>query len=147
MKRFLLAAGILTLGCAPAEKPAEQPPPPAPINLADIAGEWAFGARDAVTDSTLLFYKIMATADTSGWMIELPGRKPMPMKVMASGDSLMTDVGPYESVLRKGVQVSSHSVLRFADGRLAGMVMSTYKTAAGDSVARFNTDGTKTKAP
>lgn len=145
MKHLTAALGVLALACAPAEQPAESPPPPTPIVAADLAGEWAFGARDAVTDSTVLFYKVMATADTAGWMIELPDRKPMPMKVIIDGDSVVTQVAAYESVLRKGVQVSTRSVLRMADGRLSGMVTATYKTAAGDSTRVLKTDGTKMK--
>ncbi len=143
MRALVAAFGLLAMGCAPAEKPAEAPPPPAPINLADLAGTWAFGARDATTDSTVLFYRVIATADSVGWMIELPDRKPMPLKVTAMADSVVTEVGPYESVLQKGVQVTSRSVLRMSDGRLSGRITATYKRAAGDTVIYFNTDGTK----
>lgn len=142
MKHLFVALGALTIGCTAAEKPAEAPPP-VPIALADIAGTWAFGARDFDTDSTLLFYKITATADTTGWMIELPDRKPMPMRVMVDADSLVTEVAPYESVLQKGVQVSTRSVLRMADGRLSGLVTATYKASQGDSTRMFRADGTK----
>lgn len=147
MKRLLIAFGIafgaLAIGCAPAEQPAEATPPPTPIVLADLAGSWAFGARDFETDSTLLFYKITATADAAGWMIELPDRKPMAVKVTVDADSVVTEVAPYESVLTKGLQVSTRSVLRMAGGRLSGLVTATYKTAQGDSTRMFRTDGTK----
>ena len=44
----------------------------------------------------------------------------MPMQVTADGDSIMTATGPYESVLRPGVQVSTAGVLRLVDGKLVG---------------------------
>lgn len=146
--RFLTVAAVAgcaaTLGgCAKSEEAPPPPPPPAPINLAEVAGKWAFGARDMTNDSTILFFKITATADTSGWMIELPNRKPMKMTVRTDADSVMTTVGPYESVLRKGLQVQTNGVMRYQDGRLTGITTAHYKTASGDSVVRFRSDGTR----
>lgn len=145
--RALCAAACLAAfaACTPKdEQPAPPPPPPAPINLTEVAGTWAFGARDMANDSTILFFKITATADTAGWMIELPNRKPMKMQVRTDGDSVMTAVGPYESVLSKGLQVSTTGVMRYQDGRLGGITTATYKTAKGDSVVQFRSDGTRT---
>ena len=39
-----------------------------------------------------------ATADTSGWTLTFPNRKPVPVRVVAvDGDSIVTEAGPYES--------------------------------------------------
>ena len=48
----------------------------------------------------------MATADTTGWTMAFVDRPPMPVRVLAlAGDSVVTEFGPYESVVRPGVTV------------------------------------------
>jgi hypothetical protein len=94
-------------------------------------------------DTVLVTYALTATADPSGWRIMLPNRKPIAPQVMASGDSIVVDAGPYESVLRKGVQVSTHGVFRLRDGNLTGTVIAHYKTTAADSVITLRTEGTR----
>ena len=96
-------------------------------------------------DSTLVSYQLTATADTAGWTIVFPNRKPIPVRVAAvAGDSLVIEAGPYESVLRKGVQVTTHGVLRLQNGKLAGLTVAHYKTTTPDSVRRISMDGTRT---
>ncbi|NOT07600.1 MAG: hypothetical protein HOP28_05255 [Gemmatimonadales bacterium] len=130
-------------GEKPAEAPAPAPPAPAPINLADVSGEWTVRAMAEGTDSTLVTYTLTATADTTGWTITLPNRPPMPMQIAASGDSVVGTVAPYESVLRKGVTVSTHSVLRLLDGKLVGTTVARYSTTGADSVANLRTEGVR----
>jgi hypothetical protein len=148
MKRFaLIVSATLFAGCAKTDKPAADvapppPPAPAPINMADMAGTWTVKTMAAGSDSLLLTYTMKATAADTGWMIMLPNRKPMALKVMVSGDSITTDVGPYESVLRKGVKVSTHGVIRLKDGKLTGMTVAHY-SAGPDSVRNLRTEGTK----
>ena len=60
----------------------------------------------------------------------------MPVRVTVDGDSIMTATGPYESVLRKGVQVTTEGVLRKQDGKLVGVTRAHYRTAGADSVVR-----------
>lgn len=149
MRRLAFALGAAVLvGCAktetpPAEPPAPPPAPP-PINLADVAGSWTVQTRAEGSDSVLVTYTMTATATETGWMIMLPNRPPMALQVTASGDSIMTSVGPYESVLRKGVQVSTMGVLRLQDGKLMGTTMAHYKTAMADSVVRLRAEATRT---
>jgi hypothetical protein len=97
------------------------------------------------TDSVLVTTTMTATADTSGWSITLPGRPtPVPSRVLeVAGDSVTTESGPYESVLRKGVQVWTHSVMRLKDGKLVGTTVAHYSTTGADSVARLRTEGTR----
>lgn len=148
MRRLAFALGAAALiGCAKTETPPAEPPapPPAPpaINLADVAGTWTVQARGEGSDSVLVTYTMTATATETGWMIMLPKRPPMPVMVTVSADSIMTSVGPYESVLRKGVQVSTMGVLRLQDGKLMGTTMAHYKTAMADSVVRLRAEGTR----
>lgn len=148
MRRLAFALGAAVLvGCAKTETPPAEPPapPPAPpaINLTDLAGTWTVVVKAEGSDSTLLSYQMTATANETGWMIMLPKRAPMALQVTASGDSIMTSVGPYESVLRKGVQVSTQGVLRLQDGKLMGTTVAHYKTAMADSVVRLRNEATR----
>ncbi len=149
MRRFAIALGVaLLVGCAKTETPPAEPPapPPAPpaIILADVAGTWTVATKAEVGDSTLVTYSMTATATETGWMIMLPKRPPMALQVTVSGDSIMTSVGPFESVLRKGVQVTTHGVLRLQDGKLVGTTVAHYKTAKADSVVRLRAEATRT---
>ena len=121
------------------------PPAPPPISLADVAGTWTVRSMAEGSDSVLVTTTMVATADTAGWSITFPGRtKPVPSRVVVvAGDSIMTEAGPYESALRKGVQVTTQSVMRLRDGKLVGMTVAHYKTAAADSVVRLRTEGTR----
>lgn len=148
MRRLAFALGaVVLLGCAKTETPPADPPAPpapAPINLADLAGSWTVVVKGEASDSTLVTYQMTATTSETGWMIMLPNRPPMPLQVTASGDSLLIASGPYESVLRKGVQVSTQGVLRLQDGKLTGMTVAHYQTATADSVVRLRSEATRT---
>lgn len=124
---------------------APAPAPPAALALADLAGKWTQQVRRENSDSVIVTAEVVATADPSGWTIKLPGRAVMPLRVTVGGDSLMTASGPYESVLRKGVQVTTSSVLRMQDGKLTGITTAHYKTTAADSVTRLRTEMTRAK--
>jgi hypothetical protein len=148
MKRiaFVVSAALFA-GCGQADKPAAQAPPPpppvpAPINMAAVAGMWTVKTMAATGDSVLLTYTMKATAADTGWVINLPGRKAMKPTVMISGDSIVADNGKYESVLRKGVTVSTHGVFRLKDGKLVGTTIATYSKGP-DSVRTLRTEGTK----
>jgi hypothetical protein len=149
MKRiaFVVSAALLA-GCGQSEKPAAQaapPPPPAapaPINMADVAGMWTVKTMGTASDSVLLTYTMKATASDTGWVINLPGRKPMKPTVMVSGDSVIVDNAKYESVLRKGVTVATHGVFRLKDGKIVGTTIATYSKGP-DSVRTLRTEGTK----
>jgi hypothetical protein len=125
---------------APAESAAAMP---RPIALADVAGKWTVKAMNEAKDTTLVTYELTATADTSGWTTTFPGRPPIPMRVSTLGSNIIADVGPYPSVLRKGVQVWTHSVLRLDNGKLVGTSMAHYTTTGADSVRRIMAEGTR----
>ena len=121
-------------------------PTPTPVNLADVAGRWNVRAVPASgTDTTPTNSVITATSTTSGWTVTLPGRKPVPMRVTVDADSIMTEAGPYESVRRKGVQVTTNAVIRLQGGNLIGRTTARYKVTGPDSVLVLNT--TATRAP
>lgn len=132
-----------TPAATPAAAPAPAPAPASTISLADLAGKWNQQARAETSDSVLVSAEITAGADASSWTIKLPGRPAMPVRVTVDGDSIMTATGPYESVLRKGVQVTTEGVLRKQDGKLVGITRAHYKTAGADSVVRLRIEMTR----
>ncbi len=149
--RTIVLGLALLAGCNKAEKPAAEPaatppppPVPEPVRLADVAGVWTLKGMSPTGDS-LLSYTITATADTTGWTITLPGRKPMALKVWVAGDSIVTDAGPFESVLRPGVKVSTHAVMRISGDKMTGTTTAHYQTTGADSVATLLAEGTRQK--
>ena len=119
-----------------AEAPAEAPSEMSGEMSAEPSLDAFVGTWDAMTymeSGDTVPSTIMATADPDGWMIELPDREPMPMRVLeVSGDSVVTEIGPYESVLREDVMVTVRSVTRIEDGRMVGTMAAHY--AGADSL-------------
>ena len=147
----LLTAAVLT-GCAKKDDTAVDTisasstavtTAPSPINLADVAGTWNMDAVPATGDTTPTKSVVVATASTSGWTITFPGGKPIPMRVTVDGDSIVTEAGPYASVRRKGVQVTTNGVMRLRGGNLVGTTTAHYKVKTPDSVLVLNTAATR----
>lgn len=118
---------------------------PAPVNLADVAGKWNARAVPATGDTTPTNYVLTATASTTGWTIAFPGRAPIAAKVTVAGDSILVDAGPYPSVRRKGVQVSTNSVMRLQGASFVGTTTAHYNVKTADSVLMLNTTATRAK--
>lgn len=120
------------------------PPAPTPVNLADVAGKWNVRAvPTSGTDTTPTNSVITATSTTSGWTITFPGRQPIPMRVSVDADSIMTEAGPYQSVRRRGVQVTTNGVMRLEGGSLVGRTTAHFKVTTPDSVLVLTTTGTR----
>jgi hypothetical protein len=154
MRSLSLCWGVVLLaGCAKPEQQAAKDTASAavgagataaPISLASVAGKWSMRTMAANSDSVLVSYEMVATAEPTGWAFNFPNRQPVPIRVVAvEGDSIVTDAGPYESVLRKGVQVSTHSVMRLSDGKLVGTTVAHYANAGADSVLNLRSEGTR----
>lgn len=115
---------------------------PQPIALADVAGTWAMRTMAPGTDSAVASFNVVAGADTSGWSIQFPNRPPIPVRVVSvAGDSIITAAGPYESILRKGVQVTTQTVMRLSDGMLVGTTVAHYATSGADSMITLHSEG------
>jgi hypothetical protein len=146
---LVLAGGLLMLGCErePAEEATEEPAADtvasAPtISLADVAGTWDMRAvPEAGADTTTTVYQIQARTD--GWTLMLPNRDPVEAAVTTSGDSIIVEAGPFESVRRAGVMVRTHSTFRLEGDRLMGTTIAHYETSDADSVLRLHVEGTR----
>jgi hypothetical protein len=145
---------LLVVGCGkaadkPADSMAEAPAAeaaaaPATISLADVAGTWKIRSTVEGNAGTAITYDMVTTADQSGWSIKFPDREPIPVRVVAvDGDSIVSESGPFESVLRKGVQVNTRVVSRLQDGKLVGRTTARYQVSGADTVAHLNFEGTR----
>lgn len=155
MRRIaLVCAALSVIGCAKKENPptdtaaamAPAPAPaPKPITLADVSGKWDVKAYRQSDDSMLVGYVFDANADSTKWSMNFPGRKnPVPVRVVAvAGDSITLTAGPYESAVRKGVQVKTETVYRIQDGKLVGRTVAHYATKAQDSVVFIRMEGVR----
>ncbi len=127
-------------------KPAAAKPTTAasrPISIHDVVGKWAMQVMLTSGDSTLVTHEMDVTSDLNGWTITFPNRPPIPIRVIAmAGDSIITEAGPYESVLRSGgVRVTTRGVYRMRRGRLVGTTVAHYATTQPDSVLRVRVVG------
>jgi hypothetical protein len=95
------------------------------------------------SDSVILTYDLTTSADPTAWTITFPNRPPVAMHPMADGDSIIISAGPYESALRKGVQVSTNGVLRLVNGELVGTTTAHYNVKTADSVVSLRTVATR----
>jgi hypothetical protein len=121
---------------------AVAPAPAAPVALADFNGTWKVrsvptsGSDTSATELTL-------TANGDKWSQTYANGLKVPVKVSLSGDSVITDAGPYASVRRKGVQVITHGSFRKEGDKLVGTTTAHYKTKGADSVLVLHSEGTK----
>ena len=152
----IAAAGTVVLmlaGCAKSDSakdtttamaaPEPAPAPAKTLSLADLAGRWNFETRGDGTDTTVTKAVVVATADSTGWVMELPSGKKVANHVSVSGDSLMVRSEPYASMRRKGKQVWSEGVYRLEDGKLVGTLTGHYANSGADSVLKLHSVGTK----
>ena len=159
--RSLAILGCLTVlvGCRKAEDrsvgatnaadtmaaPAGTTEEAASISLRDIEGTWKVRSTDE-RGGNPVETEMHLTADTSKWTMIGPNKKSIPVHVVAiAGDSFVTEAGPYESFLLKGVQVKTHTVNRLQGDKLVGTTEVTYKIRGRDSVAQRQTEGTRVR--
>jgi hypothetical protein len=154
MSRFaIFACAALVVACAKKDNTAASDssaaaaaaaPATPTISVADVAGTWTVRVLPETGDSTLMTYELMATADTTSWMMHLPDGQTVPMRILSvSGDSIVTQAGPYNSVMRKGVKVIADGVARLQDGKLVGTYVAHYSVTTADSVRRGRLEGTR----
>lgn len=155
MRSLALSCSIALLAaCAKGEQePAPdttavgmEPAPTATISLADVAGRWNMTSTpESGADTTANQYILSAMSDTAGWTIIFPNRpQPVALRVVSvDGDSIVTEAGPFESVRRKGVQVTTRSVFRKDGDRLVGSTRARYASTGADTVLTLRVEGTR----
>ena len=84
-------------------------------------------------DSVVTTFVVTATTNAKGWTMKLPNRPTLPARVIAAGgDSVVTEVGPYSSVLRKGQRVTTRITGHYNGDTMTGTFEAKY--ANGDLV-------------
>lgn len=105
--------------------------PPAAKTLAEFAGTWSSNATlvgvEKPVPSTLT-----SSADGATWTISLEGRPNIAATASISGDSLVLQSAEYESVLRKGVMVTTRTATVMSNGAMTGNMEAIYKTPKGE---------------
>jgi hypothetical protein len=114
------------------------------IKLSDVAGTWASKSMVGPKDSVITQGQLTATADGKGWTLKYPGHDPISLRVVASGgDSIVTEAGPYPSIVRPGQTVTLlHIVGHYKGNTMWGTFEAHYST--GD-VLRGKTTATREK--
>lgn len=115
-----------------------------PIAPADLAGTWKMhSVPQSGTDTSATTSTLTATATTTGWKLSFPKGPTVALHVTVAGDSVVSESDPYKSVRRKGVMVTTRSVLRKEGDKLVGTTTAHYKTKGPDSVLVLRTEATK----
>jgi len=136
------AVDTTTAAMAPAPAPAA--PAAAPISLKTVAGKYHVTSRGQSGDTSVVTYELNATGDTTGWTITYPNRPVVPVRIISvSGDSIVTETGPFTSVRRAGVPVTTRTTYRWENGQLVGTTVAHYKVKGPDTVRIFVIEGAK----
>jgi hypothetical protein len=151
--RALVLCALFLAGCAKggsdqppaADTTAAAPVQPAPASApASMAGRWNMGILALQGDSVVQTYVLTATDSTGGWTMTFPNQPPVPMRVLQmSADSVVVEAGPYESLVRQGTQVRTHSVMKLTGDTLHAMTEAHYDVTTADSVQMRHSKGTR----
>jgi len=132
MRPFLLVAAVVAAGYATAA--VAQNPAPAKkggIKLADVAGTWDGKSMVGPKDRVVASFVVTATADGKGWTMKFPNRDAIALRVLSSGgDSVVTEAGPYQSILRPGQMVTTRISGHYKGDTMTGTFEAHY--ASGD---------------
>jgi hypothetical protein len=156
MRILALSCSIaLLVACARADRDAAtdtaggttEMAPATTISLADVAGTWDVTSKpESGTDTTSTRYTLTATPEMTGWTMTFAARpgQPVAMRVVSvDGDSIVTEAGPFESVRRRGVQVTTRTAFRKDGDRLVGATRARYASTGADTVLMLRTEGTR----
>ncbi|MDQ6738185.1 MAG: hypothetical protein M3Z30_10870 [Gemmatimonadota bacterium] len=126
-----------------AAAPAATPPAPGNIAIGDVAGTWDIVSVPESGDTTPTRLVLTASSDSSAWKEKFANGLTVPVHAMAQGDSILINSGPYSSVRRKGVEVTTAGYVRRQGDQLVGETVAHYKTKGADSVLKLRMTGTR----
>jgi len=153
MRIALLLSTVCLTGYATkavAQQPTAQPKPvehhtAASVKLADVAGTWTIesAVKTAAGKDTTVTSELVVAADGKSLVTNLAGRDPIPTRIVArGGDSLVTEAGPFQSVVRAGQTVTTRETLHFKGDNVSGTIEARY---AGGDVVKGSIKGTRKK--
>ena len=131
----LALAGFSAATGASAQQPA------APAAAGAKCTVWELKTMVGPKDSVVTTSELAATPDGKGWTLKLTKGDPIPVRVLvAGGDSMVTEAGPFPSVLRPGQTVTTlHNVDHIKGATMSGTMEAHY---AGGDVLKGKTAGT-----
>jgi hypothetical protein len=148
-RMLLLAVFVVASSATVHDAQIPGPKPPAALaakralTVADFRGTWEGKSMMGPTDSIVTTFAIVASADRNGWTLMLPDRDILPLRIIAiGGDSVVTEAGPYSSVLRQGDSVTTRMTGHLSGHMLKGTFEAHYQ--AGD-VLKGKTEATRVK--
>ena len=132
----LALAGLAAATGASAQQPAAPAPAAAKCTAWDV--KTMIGPKDSVVTTSVL----QSSPDGKTWSMKLASRPdPIPVRVLvAGGDSMVTEAGPFPSVLRPGQTVTTLHVVSHTKGSTMSGTMEAHY-ANGD-VLKGKTEGT-----
>lgn len=143
----LVVVAIVLSSCAQAEDDAADQPADttaAAATAGDPNGTWnmrAVPTSGSDTASTIFQVEVA----NGNWTLKLPDREPIAVTAVTDADSFIVDAGPYQSVRRQGLTVSTHSVYRINGDQITGNTTAHYRSAGADSVLQLNVTGTRVR--
>ena len=144
----LLLALPLVFACTKKDEAAPVDSTPAVAAAPPVAshvGKWAVTVMPQDKDTVVASYVLDITDSQDGWKLTFPNTEPLDVRVIAmNGDSIVTDVGPFPSQVRKGETVKVvHSTWRVSGDKLSGLATVHYDRKAADSVSILRQEGTR----
>jgi hypothetical protein len=151
MRRTALLAVVVLAACSKADTAATADTgavaavePAAASSLASMAGMWNVNVMPADRDTVLTSY-VLNTTDSANWTFTFTGRTDaIPMRVTGtSGDTILTEAGPFDSGVRSGQKVSVKNKSWLQDAKLMMLVDANYAGTPADSIVRLRAEGTR----
>jgi hypothetical protein len=149
MTRSLIMAGaVLVSACAAGDRPQDEPAA-APMEETDtppagVAGTWHVEVTNEAGDSVLTTYRLGATDSWSGWTMTFDNGQVVDLRVsQAERNGIAVEAGPYPSVLRPGVQVSTRSTMYLDGASFHGTGTARYQLADGETELPLRFTGTR----
>jgi hypothetical protein len=89
---------------------------------------WRMQTLAGTSDSVVVTSALFMAPDGKSWVLKLPDRAPVPVRMVASaGDSMVTEAGPFPSVLRPGRTVTLlHMVAHVYNKDMTGTMEAHY---------------------
>jgi len=137
MRRIMMVFALFGAAALPAGVHAQA------MKLSDLAGTWNGRSTIGPKDSVITTSTVTVSPDGKTWTLKFPNRDPLPMRMIAmGGDSVVVEVGPYSSILRPGVMVTTRLTSHYKGNNSTGTFTATYSN--GDVVHGKGT-ATRTK--
>ena len=104
----------------PAAKQAGGPGKAAAVTWGALTGDWEGKSMRGTSDSVITAMTVTFTLTKRAY-VTFPGRPRIRARnLQVGGDSVVMDVGPYESVSRPGHKITTHTVARVANHKMTG---------------------------